>query len=955
MYTEDETMPARPEVFRETSLQLGSLLAGRYRLDGTLGEGGMGVVFRALDERVGTLVAVKVFHRGGARSERELLLARKVSHPRVVRIHDIGDEGSLSFITMDMVDGGTLADVLDGGPLSVERALDLGTEIAEGVAAIHANGIVHRDLKPANILLDRLGHAQISDFGIAKLLSDGAQSGSGLVGTLDYLAPEQVRGGRVDRRADVYAFGLVLYEMLAGEFPHRGSCAQQRLAQRVSGGMVPLRRAVPEVPAWLSGLVDHCLALEPDDRPPSMAEVLEVLRAQGRAPESRAFRWSLPAVGLLVLAGMMLAPRRSVVPSLVEPPSLRKLAFVIEAEPPHRDLARGLEFLASERAGEAAGAFGLAPVRVRAVLERHQLADRLDASGRQVLAELLEAELAVGRVREAANGWIFEGAHRGTGEAPLRLESSSASGLLAGLFEALELQVRARPEVSSTQVALLGEALELTSGPQASSALATLAGPGLFEASLQQAERVLERDEDEASAILRRLLRRGGLSDRNRHRARWLLSRAQGEPSGELEVLRAWWAEAPWDLAAMRALSEALLASGQLAEASALAERLAELDPASPQAWFFRGKLAIMAGDSRSAADDYLVRGLLAANRQRDEVMRGEILNALGVAYQDLGQLQRAKESFQDALEARSHFGDARGVVVSRLNLAQVAMVRGLHDEAESELSRALAGARELENPALEGAVHSDLGFLAEERGHFEAALQAYARALEVFELAEDSYALAEASGNVAFASLVLGKLEAAEAAYARAAKLHEAMGNEEGLLLVEQGRAELARIEGRLEEAEQRLEDSLRVARRLERRDAEIAALGGLGRLARLQSRHDEAQTRLSQALGLARSMGDARAELEFGLERVQLALDQDRGEAARVALEQTLERLGEVRVSDEQQALLLRLQIEVRARLGEGGLESMASQAWALAEASGSAEVRRLVDETRRRHLGR
>ena len=221
----------------------GTLVAGRYRVAGIAGVGGMGVVYRARDEELGVETALKVLRPDlGSdpavveRFRSELRLAREVSHKNVVRIHDIGEHEGLRFLTMRYVPGRSLSDVLEKeGPMSPERAVAITRQVASALEEAHRAGVIHRDLKPGNILLDRDDTAYITDFGIARSLTrDGLTRAGAVVGTPDYLSPEQIAGDPVDGRTDLYALGIVLYEMLTGELPFRPGSQAEMLGQRLA-------------------------------------------------------------------------------------------------------------------------------------------------------------------------------------------------------------------------------------------------------------------------------------------------------------------------------------------------------------------------------------------------------------------------------------------------------------------------------------------------------------------------------------------------------------------------------------------------------------------------------------------------------------------------------------------------------------------------------------------------
>jgi eukaryotic-like serine/threonine-protein kinase len=244
-----------------TNLRPGQRFGARYTIIRTLGSGGMGDVYQAWDESLGIPVALKTIKSDPnappaiareleERFKRELRLARQVSHPNVVRIHDLGELGTAKYLTMAYVQGEDLASVVRReGRLAVTRALSIAKQIAAGLAAAHEAGVVHRDLKPANVLIDTEGRALLTDFGIARAADGGTVHTlpGAVVGTLAHMAPEQARGDVADQRSDVYAFGLILYELLAGGRPRTGgSGALADLMARVQEGPTELRFVAPD-------------------------------------------------------------------------------------------------------------------------------------------------------------------------------------------------------------------------------------------------------------------------------------------------------------------------------------------------------------------------------------------------------------------------------------------------------------------------------------------------------------------------------------------------------------------------------------------------------------------------------------------------------------------------------------------------------------------------------------
>src|SRR6267143_653524 len=286
----------------------GTLLGKRYEILAVLGEGGMGTVYKAQDRELGRLVALKVIRPEMAsrpeileRFKREILLASQVTHKTVLRIHDFGEAGEIRFISMNYVEGMNLKDLLEReGPLPLDKGLPLARQIGEALQAAHDAGIVHRDLKPQNILIDRDGNAYIADFGISRSLAEGGtmtDTGT-ILGTVDYMSPEQARGETPDHRGDLYSFGVILYEMFTGSLPFRASNALSIMMKRLHEDAPSMRQARPGLPAWLSAIVARALRREPLDRYQSASDLLRDIVRQRAARSWRRFsrpRYLVPA------------------------------------------------------------------------------------------------------------------------------------------------------------------------------------------------------------------------------------------------------------------------------------------------------------------------------------------------------------------------------------------------------------------------------------------------------------------------------------------------------------------------------------------------------------------------------------------------------------------------------------------------------------------------------------
>ena len=359
----------------------GAAFGSRYRITRLLGIGGMGAVYEAEDAELGVTVAIKVIRpetmadpiaaeQVEQRFKRELLLAREVTHKNVVRIHDLGEIDRIKYITMTYVDGEDLASILRArGKLPVREVVPLARQMAAGLEAAHEAGIVHRDLKPANVMVDQDGHALIMDFGIARLEGggqaidiaaagrrrttpatgtrtaggrsggartpgaavqnlSGATIAGAIVGTMDYMAPEQAQGQPADHRADIYAFGLILREMLVGV--QRGHDALADLLARIQKGVQPLRSVDPSMPETLERIVARCTEVDPGARYQQTSELcadLNRLDDDGVAlPEPKRFTWKIVAAAVVLVSfiagGVIWLTRPAPLPKAHDPVSV---------------------------------------------------------------------------------------------------------------------------------------------------------------------------------------------------------------------------------------------------------------------------------------------------------------------------------------------------------------------------------------------------------------------------------------------------------------------------------------------------------------------------------------------------------------------------------------------------------------------------------------------------------
>jgi serine/threonine protein kinase len=302
----------------------------RFRIEKLLGSGGMGKVYKAFDKELLRTVALKTLQPElvrdpllSQRFKQELLLASKISHRNILRIHDLSEVEGVKYITMAFIDGRDLNQLLKAeGPFPLERSLKIARQLCEALDAAHSEGVVHRDFKPQNVLVGNDDHVYVSDFGLATSLESakmGMTRTGAVMGTPRYMSPEQVEGKPVDNRCDLYSLGLVLYEMVTGQVPFSGESTWQLMYQRVQVMPKDVKLVNPALPDYMARVIMHCLEKDPANRYQSAEDILADLDA-GRSPSltgTRTLQINLPVVekrwwyaaggGMLLLVGLFFA------------------------------------------------------------------------------------------------------------------------------------------------------------------------------------------------------------------------------------------------------------------------------------------------------------------------------------------------------------------------------------------------------------------------------------------------------------------------------------------------------------------------------------------------------------------------------------------------------------------------------------------------------------------------
>jgi predicted Ser/Thr protein kinase len=319
---------------------IGALFDGRYKILKRLGTGGMATVYLAEDQELGRRIAIKILNAKHAsdkqfveRFRREASSAAGLSHPNIVQIYDRGNAEGTYYIAMEVIEGRSLKElIIERGPSPIPVAVNYARQILAALRFAHRNGVVHRDIKPHNVLVDEDGRVKVTDFGIARAGASEMTEVGSIIGTAQYLSPEQARGAPVDDRSDLYSVGILLYELLTGQAPYNGDTPVEIAMKHLSAVPVPPSEKRPEVPPELDAVVRRALAKNPDDRYQSAEEMDADLNAISKGLEISDTTTDA-ATTVLAGAGLSAPTMISKAPTRVAPPA-RQGAPVPPASPP---------------------------------------------------------------------------------------------------------------------------------------------------------------------------------------------------------------------------------------------------------------------------------------------------------------------------------------------------------------------------------------------------------------------------------------------------------------------------------------------------------------------------------------------------------------------------------------------------------------------------------------------
>lgn len=829
--TEVVAVPSPAQATAE--LSAGAIFAGRYQILGLIGRGGMGSVYAARDRELDKVIALKTIRSSGEgaklavqRFKQELVLARKITHKNVVRIYDLGETNEIKFFTMELIEGETLKDMIRRRRrIPSADTVALVRQILAGLREAHEQGVVHRDLKPQNVMIDKAGAPHLMDFGIARGAdSEGMTATGAIVGTPDYMSPEQVRGERVDVRSDIFSFGVILYEMLTGDVPYQGETPISKIVMRLTHKPRAPRELSADIPRYLDDVVLKCMEVDPELRYQSVTGILADLEREqvGRSVTLRVQRAVgrrsgvlLGGAAALALAAALYWISRERGTTQAAPPAVAAQMLAIV---PFTN-ATGAKELDWMRTGlpemlvtDLAQSQYVRPVpgeRVHRVLEQAGLANqsRFDEKALESVSKLAHAQSVLsGQFVESGGRLRLDLILRKAGSGvsvPLKVEAATSE--VFALVDQITTRIKEQLDLSPAQIR--GD----TDRPIAEVSTSSLAAQQAYQAGLAQLRQGANQDaapllreatvkdanfavawaklaeaqlnagqHDEAGAAIERARalsekRALPLAERYQIHATAALVKDDYETAansyGELAKLY------PEDPDVQLSLARALEKLGKHGEALSAYKRVIELAPGYGAALLGLGRAQVLTGRPQDAIRS-LQEALATKQFEGEPEALGMIHSIMGVAYRNTAQLDKAIESLDKSLAYRVQADDKRGQCATLYNLASVYEFRGEIDRALAAERKALGLARELRDRGEESKALLNLGMTYRVAGRLDKALAAFRESLQIEMEHQDHQALASRLNKIADVYRSMGQYDDAMV-YLEQAKSHAAQSED--------------------------------------------------------------------------------------------------------------------------------------------------------------------------------
>ncbi|WP_372859361.1 protein kinase [Pseudoalteromonas sp.] len=887
-----DELSATQLIYSASSLQPGECLVGRFEIVALHSQGRYGLVYRAYDKQLDTVIAIKVLHETFAEDQQaiadfkqELLLVRQLSHPNIIRVHEYYQHDNLHFITMDWIDGISLEEAIAKELLSADAKLTIIAQLLDGLAFAQQADVTHKDIKPENILLDKSGRLYIGDFGLS-VFNNNAALGN-VVGTPFYAPPEYLQSGKINASTDLYAAGTLMFQLCCHYLPFTGNSIDELLQNKLLSKPKFSAQQVELEP--LKAFILSLISPHPASRPANI-ELAQQQFINLTTVKTQRSRWRIAFTILFVIALMLsvfwlFTQQKPIKANATDHYALAVLPSAANNPQFDQTFANYLSY----QLGDIKNLRVVEQARLTQLFQQLGITVPLDNSKIELLTDLLQVDVLINpqlfstgaEKQEIQFELIFVDGFNIQREALLReaFDNSNWSSVTTPfatiLKERLNISGQAVKAIAFDENPLIDlfpikTLIQQGQFAEAQQALdkTLLAKPQSAQVWLLQAELFLTQNsilsaEQAYSKVLE-------FSAADTYSAKFASARLN-DLAGKVEQAQADYlslvAAFPYNTELKVVLSEFYFFNGQYSNMEALLLEVVELDPYHPTAWFMLGRAAYLQGNFEQSLDEYFTKALVTAKKLKNVYQQGEALNAFGVVYDQLGEVSLAFDYYRQALAKRKMAGNLSGVATTMTNLAYMHIAVGQFPEADSYLQQSVATYQQLGDQEGIAKTYTALGVLAEAQALYQDALGYYRNALNIRMSLNNQQRLAESMNNVGFSYFMLLDAEHALVYWRQAEQLYQQIQYPIGVIHVRQNLGQIELAKGNWRNAYHLFNNTLADAQQLNSSDEALVSRSYLTKLAFLQGNFNQSVTQLKGIFDEAQKINNVRATAEFGL----------------------------------------------------------------------------------------
>jgi tetratricopeptide (TPR) repeat protein len=891
---------------------------GRYHIIRLLGSGGMGHVYHAWDGELGEAVALKVIRgeyltspEAEGRFKRELSISRQVTHKNVIRIYDLGDVDGVKFISMAFIDGMDLGSVIKTARPALEPALDIAQQLCAGLAAAHQAGVVHRDLKPANIMVDKSGAAYLMDFGLARSIDAQQYTVTGMmIGTVEYMSPEQATGKDADHRSDIFTLGIVLCELFTGERPYKGETAMSRLSARLQQPAPDPRLSHPELPAYISRIILRCLEREPEQRYQTVEEVGRDLAEQRAAAipwkvkfRSGEFRKKIAVAGIVVL---LLGGGTVVVSSLrnrapVEQGetasgpvvSLAVLPFRNASGDPSLDyLSASIAEMLRNNVGQSSFLRTVSSARLYQILTDLRLSPQsnFDTATLQTIADQSNTDTLVsGQYSRLGDHIRLDVTYQDLKKQrsiPISVEAASEGELLKvidQLADKIQHEVTSSPDLlkelraksfqptstSTTAMRYYSEGLELVHRGNNGEAVDRFKASTMEDASfalafsrLAQAYSALGQDNEAERSSRQAMALAEKLSGLEKLLIEAVHARVSSDNDKAIEAYKKLVQVLPNDSDIHLALAGIYDETGKYDQARDEYDTVLKLDPKRLEALINIGRVEVRRKNPKGAIV-HLNNALSYSVQIGNDDARGRILNAMGAAYKGMENYEEALNNYQQSLAVRRKLGQKAGIAQTLNEMAQAEDKLGQPELALTHYTESDKLYREVGDKRGMGSVLLNWGTFYSSRGNYDEAMKRFKESMQIQRELGNTSNEALCLNNMGNVYLLKGQFDDALTYFDKSLRLRETLNIPRDMAMAYHNLAETYAKLGQHDQALDHYLKAIDLRRKAGDKRGEALEQYGMGKIYQDQGRYDAALTAQEDALKVFQDSQERGAEM--------------------------------------------------------------------------------------------